>query len=79
MYRVIKQNSDIFDDFFLTSFNQSIANSIFYLVLKRRFLNYLFFNNFQILWSCCSQNTNLGSEKDIAQEILFGVPQGSIF
>ena len=32
--KIIKQNSDIFADFILTSFNQSVANSIFPSSLK---------------------------------------------
>ena len=32
--KIIKQNSDIFADFILTSFNQSVANSIFSSSLK---------------------------------------------
>ena len=41
--KIIKQNSDIFADFILTSFNQSVANSIFPSSLKNADITSVFF------------------------------------
>ena len=40
--KIIKQNSDIFTDFILTSFNQSVANSIFPSSLTNADINLVF-------------------------------------
>ena len=40
--KIIKQNSDIFTDFILTSFNQSVANSIFPSSLTSADINLVF-------------------------------------